>query len=77
MMLLATWESLPAAERVARLRSLEVLIRVFAGPTATAYETLRAAESDTALLPVADAALSALPTVPLRRVLATFAETLE
>ena len=76
MILLSTWGSLPAAERTARLRALQVLVHVFAGPTATAFEALRAAETDMALLPIADAVLAALPTVPLRRILCTFAATL-
>lgn len=63
-----------ATERAARCRALAAFIRVYAGPAgADAVEALRRAEADPAALDDAAAALNAMPTVPCRRALASFA----
>ncbi len=61
-------------ERVARLRSLRTLVRVFAGPAGTTAEAaLAAAEIDPAMVGTAVDALDRLPALTLRRVLSTYA----
>src|SRR5258708_7526351 len=65
---------LPHGERVAQLRALRALARVLAGPASAGLcEALRAAEGDPAALERAAAELARLPTVPMRRLLASFA----
>lgn len=62
------------AERLARLRSLRAMARLIAGPTgAILVDRLRQAETDIGVLPEALAALDALPTLPRRRLLASYA----
>jgi hypothetical protein len=66
---------LDPAERIACLRSLTALVRVYAGPSAT--ETmlkLQEAESDVLALPAALAAFNRIESLPRRRILASFAE---
>jgi hypothetical protein len=77
--LLASWAGLEAGERVARLRALAALARVFAGPDASAQlvRLLRIAESDRAYieyLDFADIALRGLPSTTARRILSVMAE---
>lgn len=69
------WVSgLDQAERTARLRALRALARVLGGPVAAGLvEALRAAECDPDALQTAAAALDRLPTVPMRRILCTYA----
>jgi len=75
--LLVNWHDLDAAERLARLWSLRVAVRILAGGAGSRVEdAITAAEADVTLLPAADAALDTLPTITSRRVLATFAATL-
>lgn len=76
MQLIARWTECEPAELRARLRALQGIARVFAGPHAELVAALRAAEDDAARLQACDAALARLPAIPRRRVLATFAATL-
>jgi hypothetical protein len=77
MTLLMAWQNLEIGERRARLRALQALAHVLAGRRAgDLVNALRAAETDPAALTICDAALDALPTIPRRRILATFFETL-
>ena len=71
------WAEIDPAERRARCRTLAALVRVFAGRAGEeAAAVLRAAEADPAMLAAADEALDALPSVPLRRALSSFAESI-
>jgi len=75
--MIAAWHDLPDAERRARLRALQALVRILAGPAGRELvSVLRQAEANTAALPAADAEIDALPTVTRRRILSTFLETL-
>jgi hypothetical protein len=77
MTLLASWGNLPDAERRARYRALQALAQGLAGPSANELvNALCAAGADLTVLARCDAALDALATVPRRRILATFLETL-
>jgi hypothetical protein len=77
MRLLAAWHDIDAGERLARLRCLQALARVLGGPAAEQLvAALRQAETDAAALPAADAQLDAMPTIPRRRILSSFAATL-
>jgi hypothetical protein len=77
MSLIQAWASLQHVERVARLRSLQVAVRIFAGPRAERLlELLRQAEVDGTALEPCDRELRTLPTRTYRHVLATMAETL-
>ena len=77
MTLLAAWHTLDEAERRARLRSLAMGARLLAGEKAAPLiAALALAEGDPAALADADAELARLPTLPMRRLLATFAATL-
>src|SRR5262245_46573941 len=74
---IASWSALAPVERVARCRALGALLRVYCGPCAAPLvELLRRAERDPAHLPAADAALHELPTIPMRRALASLLQTL-
>lgn len=75
--LLAHWRDLPEAERLARLRSLQMAARLICGPRADPLiVALRCAEADIpGALQNADAELAALPALDMRRVLASLAET--
>lgn len=67
-------DGLDDAERRAQCRALAAFIRVYAGPAgANAVEALRRAEADPAALPDAAAAFDRLPTLYMRRALASFA----
>ena len=74
--LLASWRDIDPTERQARLRSLQAIVRLIAGQTCPLVELLRLAECDSNLLAGCDLALGAMPTVTMRRVLCSFAETL-
>jgi hypothetical protein len=77
MSLLAAWQNLEAGERRARLRALQALTRVLAGPAGRhLIDALREAETEAAALVLCDVALDALAPVPRRRILGTFLETL-
>jgi hypothetical protein len=77
MTLLATWIDLDPVERRARLRCLQIGVRILVGPAgAGLVAALKAAETDLARLADCDRELAALPTVPARRFLTTFAATL-
>jgi hypothetical protein len=77
MTLLTAWASLDVTERAARCRSLAMGARLLAGPKAAPLcATLALAEADPAALADADAALARLPTVQMRRLLASFLGTL-
>ena len=77
MTLLATWASLDTTERTARLRALQMGARLLCGRQADALIiALALAEADPAALADADAELARLPTLPMRRLLSTFAGTL-
>jgi hypothetical protein len=77
MALLSTWRDLDPAERRAQLRALQAIVRLIVGPAAASLVTaLRQAEADSAALPAVDLELNALPTIPRRRILCTFAATL-
>ena len=76
MTLLAAWADLDAGERQARLRCLQGLVRLLAGPRCELVALLRQAETDPALLPDCDFAMRVIGTVAQRRILATFAPTL-
>ena len=76
-MMLAAWANLEMSERRARLRGLQGLTHIPAGPAGRELVAmLRQDEADTAVPPAADAEVDALPTVTRRRILATFLETL-
>lgn len=78
MNLLARWHDLDIVERVARCRSLSLGARLLAGEKADALvAALRRAESDVDALADADAEMAKLPTLPMRKLLATFAGTLK
>lgn len=63
-----------SAERIARLRALQAIAYLHAGPRAEALcNRLRDAEHDPAALPDAMAALDLLAPVDRRRILASFA----
>jgi len=65
---------LDPAERLARLRSLRALARVLVGPGGqTLADLLHRAETDDAALSEAMAALEALPALPLRKLLSSYA----
>lgn len=67
-------DGLDGTERAARCRALAMAIRLHAGPAgADAVAALRRAEDDPTALDDAGAALSALPTIPFRRAIASFA----
>jgi hypothetical protein len=77
MTLLAAWHTLDAAELRARCRAMQALARLLGGPVAAQLvAALRQAETDPASLPHCDVALDAVPTILLRRILASFAATL-
>jgi len=79
MTLLAKWHHLDATERVARLRSLAMGARLLAGDKAAPFiAALALAEVDPAALAAADAdaELARLPTLAMRRLLASFCATL-
>jgi hypothetical protein len=77
MTLLADWHDLPDTERCARLRAMQALTRILASPAGHQLtEALRAVETNPAALPICDAALDGLATIPRRRILASFAATL-
>jgi len=64
---------LSPAERDARLRVLRAIVGLIVGSGHTAVAALRRAEADPDALAEAHAALEALPTRTLRRILATYA----
>ena len=77
MNLLEGWHDLDTTERTARLRALQMGARLLAGPKADALvAALALAEADPAALAAADAELARLPTVPMRKLLASFCATL-
>ena len=77
MTLLASWRALDTGERKARLRCLQGLCRVFAGPAGKELtDALRRAETDIVALADCDRQLDSLPTITRRRVLCTFLQTL-
>lgn len=64
----------PPAERLARLRCLRGLVRVFAGPMGErVQDELAAAEADPSRLAGALDMLDRLPAIPRRKALASFA----
>jgi hypothetical protein len=63
--------NLPEPERIGRLRSLQTLVCVFAGPDHPFAAALANAETDPAA--AAWTALNTVPAVPRRKILATFA----
>jgi hypothetical protein len=66
---------LDPAERIACLRSLTALVRVYAGLSAAdAMLKLQEAESNILALPAALAAFNRIESLPRRRILASFAE---
>jgi hypothetical protein len=65
--------NLPEPERIGRLRSLQTLVRVFAGPDHPFAAALANAETDPAAAAAAWTALNTVPAVPRRKILATFA----
>ena len=67
---------LPDAERRARCRTLQGIVRLLAGPRCPAVELLRQAEDDAGALADCDRALDQLPTRIYRSALCTFAATL-
>lgn len=74
MTLIAHWYELNIVERTARLRSLAMAARLLAGPQADPLcAALRRAELDASALAAADLELANLPTVTMRKLLATFA----
>jgi hypothetical protein len=78
MTILNSWRDLDTTERVARLRSLAMGARLLAGDKAAALcAALALAEANPAALADCDRELGRLPTLPLRRLLATFAGTLK
>lgn len=70
-----SWQALEAGERKARCRALAAMVYVFAGPgpASELIRLLRGAEDDVAGLAAVDAALGALPAIPLRRTLSVLA----
>lgn len=64
---------LDPAERLASMRCLRALCRLLVHPDHSIHVLLTHAERDPAAMPVAAAAFDALPSLPRRRVLATFA----
>jgi hypothetical protein len=70
------WHELPPGERLARLRSLQAIARLFAGGASPLVGLLRRAEANEVSLDDVWVALNALPTRTFRNVLATFAATL-
>jgi len=65
------------AERLARTRTLRALVRVYTGPKhPTLLESLRRAEADPAALAEAASLFDALPAIPRRHILASYAETM-
>jgi len=78
MTLLSHWRHLDQTERVARLRALQMVAKLLAGPKADALvAALALAEADPAAFAAADAEMARLPTLAMRRLLATFAGTLK
>jgi hypothetical protein len=77
MPLLQHWATLPEAELLARLRSLQTAARLICGPRAgPLIVALKCAEAGIpGALQDADAELAALPTLTLRRLLSSLAET--
>jgi hypothetical protein len=76
--ILAHWHHLDATERVARLRSLAMGARLLAGEKACPLiAKLALAETDAAALADCDIEIDRLPTLAMRRLLATFAGTLK
>jgi hypothetical protein len=68
------WQKgLPRAERLARLRELRALAHVLAGPRHPFTLALKEALTDRTAVDRAGAALADLPTLTMRRLLATFA----
>jgi hypothetical protein len=64
------------AERLARLRCLQTAVRLLTGPSGEpAVHALRTAERGGDLAAV-ESTLSAMPTITMRRILATYAATL-
>jgi hypothetical protein len=75
--LLIHWRDLDPTERVARCRLLAMGARLLAGPKTDALcGALRRAEADIDALPACDIELHRLPTVPMRKLLCSFASTL-
>ncbi|WP_299436813.1 hypothetical protein [uncultured Rhodospira sp.] len=67
-------DGLTETERAARCRALAMAVRLHAGPAgADAVEALRRAEADPEALDDAAAALNRLPTLYMRRAVASFA----
>lgn len=66
-------DGIDPAERLARTRCMRVLAMVFARPHADLIATLRDAEHNPAALSTALDLLDALPALPRRRIIATFA----
>lgn len=77
MTLLSRWHDLDTIERTARCRSLAMGARLLAGEKAAPFcAALALAETDTAALAAADIEMGKLPTIAMRRLLATFIGTL-
>ena len=77
----ATWgpfmPGIPADERRAQLRGLQVATKLLCGPRAApVVALLRAAETDTSALQAASAEIDRLPSKDRRRVLSTFLGTM-
>lgn len=76
MTALLAWSTLPPVERVARLRALAAIARLYLGRGADPLiEALRRSERDPAHLVGAAVALEAVPTRTKRSILASFAES--
>jgi hypothetical protein len=63
-----------ATERIARLRSLRALSLVFCRGATELHEMLQLAEHDPHQFRLAQAELNKLPALPLRRLLASYAD---
>lgn len=71
------WASLPESERRARLRALQIAVRLCNGSAGdVAAKLLSEAENNLALLPAADAALLRLSATGLRRSLSSYLRSL-
>lgn len=75
---LSYWDSLDVVERTARCRALGAIAWMLCGPirAEALIAALRRAEHDPLHLADADAALHALPTIPMRRCIAVLIATL-
>jgi hypothetical protein len=71
------WLNIEPAERLARLRSLRVLIMLRAREQAKLYDALRRAEKDADVLVEAERLLDEMPALTRRHVLASYAKLVE